>query len=177
LAKKRRYHYTAPNTRAVNGTNPGYFSINNGKTNLHSFNTNIYEDFGDWGGGSADAFNASVSPGVINPVSSVDLTEMRALGWKVEKPPQVTSITEKTSANGKNYIYSLHINEVVTVAGTPTLGLSDSSTATYRSGDDTKVLRFIAAISSIPPPSVTSVNGTITNTLGEALSTTLAAHV
>ena len=52
------FHYSAPGVRTFSGTTPGYFSVNNGQTNLNSFNTNPGGDFGDWAGNTPDAGNA-----------------------------------------------------------------------------------------------------------------------
>ena len=78
------FHYSATGVRDRNGTTPGYFSVNGGVTDLANFNTNPNGDFGDWAsGGSSDAFNAFASPGVVNPVSAVDLAVLDALGYTV----------------------------------------------------------------------------------------------
>src|SRR5882672_683907 len=60
------FHFSAPGVRTFSGTQTGYFSVDNGTTNLDNFNTNPNGDFGDW---AASAGNDSVlafgNPGVV----------------------------------------------------------------------------------------------------------------
>lgn len=80
------YHFSAANQRLFVGTNPGYFSIDNGVTSLNAFNSQPGGDFGDWdssvvGPDAADAFS---NPGVINPFSNHDITAMDIFGWTID---------------------------------------------------------------------------------------------
>ena len=77
------FHYSAPGVRTFSGTTPGYFSVNNGQTNLNNFNTNPGGDFGDWAGNTADAGNAYGTPGVVSPFSAADLAAMDVIGWNL----------------------------------------------------------------------------------------------
>ena len=77
------FHYSAPGVRTFSGTTTGYFSANNGQTNLNNFNTNPGGDFGDWAGNTIDAANAYGTPGVVAPFSSADLTAMDVIGWNL----------------------------------------------------------------------------------------------
>ncbi len=67
----------------VNGTN---FSIDGGQTVINTFNTNSSGDYGDWSGSTMDAYNAFASPGLLYPVSSGDVSEMRVLGYDSPVP-------------------------------------------------------------------------------------------
>jgi len=76
------FHYSAPGVRSFSGTKTSYFSIDGGVTNLGNFNTNPGGDFGDWAGSVGNnAFLAFTNSGVVDPVTSADLTLMNALGW------------------------------------------------------------------------------------------------
>ena len=73
------YRYAAPN---VHTEGSGYFSVDNGATNLDAWNTLASGDIGDWAGSAgADAFDAFSSPGLINGLTATDITLIRALGW------------------------------------------------------------------------------------------------
>ncbi len=87
------YRYAAPGVRQTGTGDPAYFSIDNGVTNLDSFNDPRIAagDLGDWApnagpGGTfryagADAFDNNSLQGQINGLTSTDLTLMAALGW------------------------------------------------------------------------------------------------
>lgn len=76
------FHFSAAGVRDFVGTQPGYFSIDSGVTNLASFNTNSAGDFGDWASSvGPDSFLAFSNSGVINPVSQTDIRVMDILGW------------------------------------------------------------------------------------------------
>src|SRR5579864_9524579 len=77
-------HYSAPGTRDFSASTPGYFSVDGGTTNLGNFNTNPGGDAGDWAGSVPNnAFDAFSYSGVVNAVTSADLTEMDAIGWNL----------------------------------------------------------------------------------------------
>jgi len=84
------FRYSAPGVRdqsAGGGGSIAYFSIDNGNTDLGSWNDNPRNgDLGDWNGnsipnGGKDAFSDYSSSGVVNAISSTDLTLMETLGW------------------------------------------------------------------------------------------------
>jgi Hint domain len=74
-----------PGQNSSNST--AYFSIDNGKTALGSWNNKLQNgDLGDWypegpAPGGNDAFNDISDAGVLNRLSSTDLTLMNVLGW------------------------------------------------------------------------------------------------
>ena len=86
------FRYSSPGVRDVvtggNGST-AYFSINNGSTDLGSWNNQISNgDLGDWYGnnipnGGNDAFNDYSSSGVLNALSPTDLTLMQSIGWTI----------------------------------------------------------------------------------------------
>jgi hypothetical protein len=75
------FKYSGTGSHVFAGTTPGYFSVNNGTTNLANFNTNANGDFGDWASGINDSFLAFSNSGVVNSVSAFDLREMDVIGW------------------------------------------------------------------------------------------------
>ena len=84
------YRYSAPGARDFSTGGHGstaYFSIDNGTTNLGSWNNQPSNgDLADWypqgpAPGGNDAYNDYANPGVINVVSTADITLMEALGW------------------------------------------------------------------------------------------------
>ena len=86
------YRYSAPGVRSVAPGGSGstaYFSIDNGTTNLATWNNNPGNgDLGDWypsgpAAGGRDANNDYSSSGVINTFSATDITNMQAIGWTV----------------------------------------------------------------------------------------------
>jgi hypothetical protein len=102
------FHYSAQGVHDLSGTKAGYFSIDGGATNLHNFNTNSLGDYGDWASPSnapADAFNAFASSGVIEPVSSSDVTALDAIGWSLAG---TTSAGGTTFSGGGTVTYSQH---------------------------------------------------------------------
>jgi hypothetical protein len=84
------FRYSSPGVRDLRTGGSGstaYFSIDSGNTNLGSWNNNPNNgDLADWypsgpATGGDDAFNDQSSPGVVNAVSTDDITLMEALGW------------------------------------------------------------------------------------------------
>ncbi len=88
------FRYSSSSVRdLITGTSShnstAYFSIDDGVTNLGSWN-NVPNngDLADWypegpASGGNDAFNDYSNPGVINIVSPADITLMQALGWTI----------------------------------------------------------------------------------------------
>src|SRR5205814_7465347 len=83
------FHYGSPGNRLFTGTQPGYFSLNGGNTNLDNFNINAGGDFGDWAASAGnDAFLAFGNPGVVEAITEADLRVMDAIGWdRLSAPP------------------------------------------------------------------------------------------
>ena len=160
------YRYSAPGVRDTTTGGSGstaYFSLDNGSTNLGTWNNQPSNgDLGDWypqgpAAGGNDAFNDYSSPGVINVISSSDITLMEAIGWAgtaSSPPPQATTVTavaESPSTGivnaGKLVTITVDLSGTVTVAGgTPKLMLNDGGTATYASGSGTDALNFNYAV-------------------------------
>ena len=76
------FHFSQPNVRDFIASVPGYFSIDNGVTNLADFNSISPGTPSDWASSVANnAFDAYATPGVILQVTQADITEMDVLGW------------------------------------------------------------------------------------------------
>ncbi|HEX5280091.1 MAG TPA: NF038122 family metalloprotease [Micropepsaceae bacterium] len=74
------FHFADSNGAPIySGTTPGYFSVDNGTTNLMEFNTGS-GDHGDWAA-NADAFAANPATGVDLPFSYADYLAMEAAGY------------------------------------------------------------------------------------------------
>ena len=85
------FHFSGNGVHDYSG-NGGYFSIDNGATNLATFNNpSNGGDAGDWantgtsnsGGSIYDAFNAFDTAGHVAPVSHTDLLALHALGYQL----------------------------------------------------------------------------------------------
>jgi hypothetical protein len=96
------YRYSSPGVRDLSTGGKGstaYFSIDNGATNLGTWNNQSSNgDLADWypqgpAAGGNDAFNDYSNPGVLNVLSSSDITLMEALGWTTTQSSQVPTVT------------------------------------------------------------------------------------
>ena len=73
------FHFSAPGVRTFSGTQTGYFSVDNGTTNLDNFSTNPNGDFGDWAASAGnDAALAFSNPSVVNAFTPTDIRLMDA---------------------------------------------------------------------------------------------------
>ena len=154
------YRYSAPGVRSVAPGGSGstaYFSIDNGTTNLGSWNNHTSNgDLADWypqgpGPGGNDAYNDYSNPGVINSVSPTDIILMQALGWTTSGPTatSVMATTDNHAADvsaGHLVTVTMNLSEAVTVTGTPTLQLNDNEVAFYTGGSGTNTLTFTYAV-------------------------------
>jgi hypothetical protein len=185
------YRYSSPGVHDVSSGGTGstaYFSIDNGVTNLGSWNNNPNKgDLGDWypsgpAPGGNDAFNDYSNPGVINAVSANDVTLMDAIGWTIGNPivTSVTAAADIQTANinaGHVVTITVTTNTAVTVTGTPTLQLNDNEVAQYAIGSGTNSLTFIYTVQPGDVATDLQVTGlglpngaTIQNVAAESLS-------
>jgi len=111
------FHYSAPGTRDLSGTQAGYFSANGGVTNLNNFNTSTGGDFGDWAGSAGnDAFRAFASSGVVMSVTAADLTLMDVIGWNAAQ--SATAVTEHLASDtGVSATDNITSNDTLTGTG------------------------------------------------------------
>ena len=132
------FHYASPGVRTFSGTTPGYFSVDNGQTNLANFNTNPAGDFGDLAGNTIDAANAFGTPGVVEPFSTADLTALDVVGWNnagTTAPVVTVSLSVDTGSSSADKVTSNptitgtgNAGAVVTITeGTTTLGTTTAN--------------------------------------------------
>ncbi len=98
------FRYAASGTRQLGTSGPAYFSINNGATNLDSWNTNPNGDLGDWAGSAGvDSFLAFSPTGQADWVTPTDVTLMNVLGWDTgpAAPPPVVTTSNLTEPVNK----------------------------------------------------------------------------
>jgi VCBS repeat-containing protein len=116
------FRYSAPGTRQLGTGGPAYFSINNGTTNLDSWNTNPGGDLGDWAGSAGtDSFLAFSPSGQKDWITQPDLTLMNVLGWDMATAGgiSVTATASEAVQGGAS---------VTLLAGAPTITDQASST-------------------------------------------------
>lgn len=153
------YRFSSPGVRSDSPGGHGstaYFSIDDGNTDLGSWNNQLSNgDLADWyphgpAPGGNDAFNDYSTPGVINALSSADITLMEALGWTTANSASSTgtSVAATTDDNtssvstGHSVTISLTAPNSLIVSGSPTLQLSDGEVAYYTGGSGTETLAF-----------------------------------
>jgi hypothetical protein len=85
------FSYTGPGTKGLRAGPGNNFSIDNGTTLLKLWNDSTTNglDSRDWAPGTNDAFNQFSGPGVVNPVSAVDLRLMDVIGYDLLTPSAV----------------------------------------------------------------------------------------
>jgi autotransporter passenger strand-loop-strand repeat protein len=101
------FRYYGPNRRALDTNNPNpnnqpgpYFSLDNGATNLGTFNNDpaadffgfVTKDLGDWTSAGPGLDSDSFGPGGnghAQPLTTTDLALMRAIGWSTLFPANV----------------------------------------------------------------------------------------
>jgi hypothetical protein len=112
------FHYSAAGAHSFTGTKAGYFSIDNGHTHLASFNTTKGADYGDWAKSFGnDSFAAFGKPGVVEPISEVDLKEMNALGYARVGAPAAATSALVASASGASVSSAMGADHFVFNAG------------------------------------------------------------
>jgi hypothetical protein len=79
-------------TNADGTATTAYFSIDNGTTNLMTFNDVTGGDIHDWAGGNHDSFDAFGPTNDAEPVTAVDLQTLNAIGWTASAVPEPTSL-------------------------------------------------------------------------------------
>jgi hypothetical protein len=105
------FRYSSLGARQLVAGKAAYFSLDGGNTNLNNFNTLSSGDAGDWAsGGGNDAYNASVTSGVMEPVTASDLRVLDVIGWdrgtaRIDTPPVVT-VTNSTVTASPGQIFA-----------------------------------------------------------------------
>src|SRR5664280_2861143 len=134
------YRYSSPGVRSVAAGGSGstaYFSIDNGTTNLATWNNNPGNgDIGDWypsgpAAGGRDANNDYSSSGVINTFSATDITNMQALGWTVASgaaAPTIASFSPDSGVVGDGITSASVLTLAGTAAASSTVNVYDGAT-------------------------------------------------
>jgi hypothetical protein len=123
------YQYASPGVLQTVSGQPAYFSIDDGVTNLGNFDTT--SDEADWASGNPpDSFNAYSAPGVVNPVTAIDISEMSVLGFGVATAALTISGTVANQPSSDTSSLSPLRNVVV---ADPNAGQTDTVTVTLSS--------------------------------------------
>ena len=142
------FHYSAPGVHRFTGTQAGYFSVNNGVTNLDNFNTNPGGDFGDWAASAGnDAALAFSNSGVVNVFTPTDIRLMDVLGWNASLPvPDTTppTLTATTPADNSTNV-AMGANLVLTFSESVKAGVGN---LIIRNAADDSVVATIAIADS-----------------------------
>ena len=82
------FRFSASGTRSfADGPSGIYFSLNDGTTNLQTFNSTAPGDIQDWNGATAnDAFNAVLAMDRAYTLTPVDMQAMNIAGWDLAAP-------------------------------------------------------------------------------------------
>ncbi len=123
------FRYSAAGARQLSTGGPAYFSIDNGNTNLDSWNTDPNGDLGDWAASAgADAYLAFSPSGQVNSVSATDIELMNVLGWDTTPPASiVVSGTSAEALQGGSAVTLLSAQASITDGSSSTI-----SSATIR---------------------------------------------
>jgi VCBS repeat-containing protein len=136
------YKFSGAGARVLIGTTAGYFSLDNGTTNLNDFNTVVGGDFGDWASTALvgnDSYLAFSGAGVINAVMNTDFRVMDILGYNlVNQTPTVAALSKSTGEDGP-FSQSL-IEGAADTDGDFLRAVNLSGSVTSASGEDTLTL-------------------------------------
>ena len=156
-------HFSAPGTRRFVGTQSGYFSPDNGVTNLNNFNTSSSGDYGDWASSAGhDAFRAFSTSGVVNAVTNSDIRVMDAIGWDLAGLPNLTATS-----------LTLDVTDVTFTIGNIAANAAAASTAGIYLSTNTGVSTADTLLATRPTPAL-AANGTDIETVALAFPTNLA---
>lgn len=88
------FHYASPGVRTFSASTPGYVSADGGVTSLGTLNTAAGGDAGDWASAMGyDSFDAFSNSGVVNPITTADLSVLDLLGWNLPPVSTPTGVT------------------------------------------------------------------------------------
>jgi hypothetical protein len=96
------FSYTGAGKKGLVGGPGNYFSIDNGATLLKLWNDPTVNglDSRDWAPGTNDSFNQFSDPGVMNPVSAVDLQLIDVIGYDLVPVPSAAAAPQVFHAAG-----------------------------------------------------------------------------
>jgi hypothetical protein len=148
------YRYLSPAVRDITagGTNrTAYFSINNGLTNLGSWNNNPNNgDLADWypagpAPGGNDAFNDYSNAGVINVFSANDISLMGALGWTTTNAVATNAVISWENSLGGDFAGAANWSSGTVPGSTEIAAITLSGTYTVDSSEDETVYGLTTA--------------------------------
>src|SRR5664280_1907312 len=134
------FRFTSSGARSVAAGGSGstaYFSIDNGTTNLGTWNNNPGNgDLGDWypsgpAAGGNDAANDYSSSGIVNAFSASDITNMQAIGWTVatgQAAPTIASFSPDRGVVGDGITNANVLTLTGTAAASSTVNVYDGAT-------------------------------------------------
>ena len=172
------FRYSSPGVRSLTPGGSGstaYFSVDNGTTNLATWNNNPSNgDLGDWYPANGnDAANDYGSAGVINAFSATDITNMQALGFALASSgPAAPTITSFSPDSGT-------VADGITNATVLTLTGTDAANSTVNVYDGATLLGTAVANASGAWSFTTGTlsNGSHSFTATDAVSGTTSAAV
>jgi hypothetical protein len=96
------FSYTGPGSKGLRGGPGNNFSMDNGTTLLKLWNdpTVNHLDSRDWAPGTNDSFNQFSDPGVVNPVSLIDLQLLDVIGYELIMPQAAAAVAAVHFASG-----------------------------------------------------------------------------
>ena len=166
-----RYLSSGVRDTAAGGINStAYFSVNNGLTNLGSWNNDPNNgDLADWypsgpAPGGNDAFNDYSNPGVMNIFSANDITLMRALGWTTTNVATTNVVVSWENSFGGDFAGAANWSSGTVPGLANTAAITLSGTYTVSSSEDETVYGLTTAIGATLD--VTGGIFTITNGTG-----------
>ena len=109
------FRFSSSGTHTYSTAMGGYFSTDNGQTNRGTFNTTSGGDYGDWKSLTNDSFNAFSSSGVINPVTTNDLTTLDAIGWNLATSTNPS--TTPTAPTGVAFSQAVYVAAAIAAGG------------------------------------------------------------
>ena len=126
------FRYTAAGVNQTGTGASSYFSIDGGVTNLNNWNnfqTGNHGDLGDWAPTAGnDAFNDNSNSGVVNSLTSVDVTLMNVIGWATSANSSISNGQTSTISAGATTPSTTSRARLATFSG------ADAPMATWRGG-------------------------------------------
>jgi hypothetical protein len=170
--------FSAPGSHVLaSGSTAGYFSVNNGATDLADYNTVSGGDWGDWSStpNIKDAARAFLPSGEVHPFTEADLRALDAVGWNRISTPATLDLDTVAAGSSRSATFTETqgtdggANAVGFTSGATNLADTDSygfsklsvsiSAASVGAGDQLKVGTSAIDITTTGGSSQVSVGG------------------